>query len=53
MTEREKEIMTNPAENETFVDPAEPKATTAFPTIGIVVTVLAVILVVIVLVLYR
>ena len=53
MTEREKELMTNPAEKATYVDPAEPKATTAFPTIAIVVTALAIIIVVIILMLYR
>jgi len=53
MTDREKELMTDPAENQTFVDPAEPKATTAFPTIAIVVVVLAIIIVAIILVLYR
>ena len=37
----------------TFVDPAEPKATTAFPTIAIVVAALAIIIVVIILMLYR
>ena len=51
MTEREKEpitrpsdpqLMSNPAEKQTFVDPAEPKATTAFPTILVVVAVLAI-----------
>ncbi len=52
MTEREKELMTNPAEEETFVDTAEPKATTAFPTIAIAVTVLAIIIVAIILMLY-
>jgi hypothetical protein len=53
MTDREKELMTDPAEHQTFVDPAEPKATTAFPTIAIVVVVLAIIIVAIILVLYR
>jgi hypothetical protein len=53
MTEREKKLMTNPAEQETFIDPAEPKATTAFPTIAIVVAVLAIIIVAIILMLYR
>jgi hypothetical protein len=53
MTEREKDLMTDPAEKQSFVDPAEPKATTAFPTIAIVVTVLAVIIVAIILMLYR
>lgn len=53
MTEREKELMKNPAEEQTFVDPAEPKATTAFRAIAIVVAILAVILVVVVLMLYR
>jgi hypothetical protein len=52
MTEREKELMTNPAEKETFVDAAEPKVTTAFPTIAIVVTVLAIVIVAIILMLY-
>ena len=52
MTEREKELMTNPAEKATFVDLAEPKATTAFPTLAIVVTVLAIIIVAIILMLY-
>jgi hypothetical protein len=53
MTEREKELMTSPAEKQTFVDPAEPKATTAFPSIAIVVAVLAIIIVAIILMLYR
>ena len=53
MTEREKELMSDPAEKQTFVDPAEPKATTAFPTIAIVVTVLAIISVAIILMLYQ
>jgi hypothetical protein len=53
MTEHEKELMTNLAEKETFVDPAEPKATTAFPTIAIVVVALAIIIVAIILMLYR
>lgn len=53
MSERKKDLMTNPAEKQTFVDPAEPKATTAFPAIAIVVAVMAVILVVVVLLLYR
>jgi hypothetical protein len=52
MTEHEKELMTNPAEKETFVDPGEPKATTAFPTVAIVVAVLAIIIVAIILMLY-
>ena len=53
MTEREKELMKDPAEKQTFVDPAEPKATTAFPTIAIVVAALAIILVVMVFMLNR
>ena len=53
MTEREKEVMSDPAEKQTFVDPAEPKATTAFPTIAIVVTILAIIIVAMILMLYR
>ena len=44
MTEREKDLMTNPAEKQTFVDPAEPTPTTALPTIAIVVAVLAIFL---------
>jgi len=53
ITEREKELMADPAEDETFVYPAEPKATTAFPTIAIVVVVLASVIVAIILMLYR
>ena len=53
MTEREKDLMTNPAEKQTFVDPAEPTPTTALPTIAIVVAVLAIIIVAIILTLYR
>jgi hypothetical protein len=56
MTERERtptndpvenNLMTNPAEKQTYVDPAEPKATTAFPSIAIVVAILAIIIVVV------
>jgi hypothetical protein len=53
MSERNKDLMRNPAEQESFVDPTEPKATTAFPTIAIVVTALAIIIVAIILMLYR
>jgi hypothetical protein len=53
MTEREKDLMSNPAEKESYADPAEPKATTAFPTIAIVVTVLAIIFVVVAVMLLR
>jgi hypothetical protein len=53
MSKRENELMSNPAEKQTFVDPAEPKATTAFPTIAIVVVALAIIIVAIILMLYR
>jgi hypothetical protein len=51
MTERKKDLMKDPAEKQTYVDPAEPPPTTALPTIAIVVAVLAVIMVVLVLVL--
>ena len=53
MTERKKDLMKDPAEGQTFVDPAEPKPTTAFPILAIVVTMAAVIIVVIILMLYR
>jgi hypothetical protein len=52
MTEREKETMSDPWEQQSYADPEEPKATTAFPTIAIVVTALALICVVMIVVLF-
>jgi hypothetical protein len=43
MTEREKDLMSNPAEKESYADPADPPATTAFPTIASGVAILAII----------